>query len=58
MFDSGHPDVLFVTQQQIKSTSNTSMFIKYAWLHISILIRPSTWFKWKAGWWPYKGRNM
>ena len=34
-FDTGHPDVLVVLQEQIKGTSNTSTFIKSNWLHVS-----------------------
>jgi len=42
IFDSGHPDVLVVLQQQIKGTSNTSTFIKDDWLHVSTLIGSSS----------------
>jgi len=41
-FDSGHPDMLEVLQQQTKGTPNTSTFIKNNWLHVSTLIGSSS----------------
>jgi hypothetical protein len=44
IFDSGHPDVLVVLQQQIKGTLNTPTSIKDNWLHVSTLIESSSGF--------------